>query len=169
VAGLKTANRDIDVGIVDVGHTRVRIEIAGESQTLAQRNNARIARAEPQPVDLRHLRPAAARNDAFVVGDRLAGVLRGRGRQRRQRCLRHGNGARGGIEALAEITALGLVDQGLQQRILGLTERRRGAQRTARRCRARHEGAPAEAHGFVGMTEMRPYGHQVPDSRAVSA
>ena len=58
-----------------------------------------------------------------VVGDeardRQLGVLHGFRRQRRQRGLRHVDGARGGVEPLAKAAALVLLDQ-LLQRVVGL-------------------------------------------------
>ena len=106
-------------------HAGIGVEIAGCHQALAQRRHRRMAAAEPQAVGLRHLRPAALGDDAFELRDRLLGVLHGRRRQRRQRRLRHLDGARAGVEALAEIVALVLVDQRLERRVLA--ERARGA------------------------------------------
>ena len=57
------------------------VEIARHGEALAQRRHRRIAAAEPQPVALRHLRPAAPGDDGLELRDRLLGVLHGRGRQ----------------------------------------------------------------------------------------
>ena len=76
-------------------------------QALAQRDDARVARlpSRSRSVFGTSGQPPL-RDDALVMRDRLLGVLHGRGRQRRQRRLRHLDGARGGIEALAEVAAL---------------------------------------------------------------
>ena len=63
-----------DIGIEDVGDAGVGVEIAGRDQPLAQRHDARMAVAEPQPVDRAAPRPAAARDDAVVARDRLLGA-----------------------------------------------------------------------------------------------
>ena len=154
---LEAADRRLDVGVVDVGHARIGVEIAGRDQALAQRDHRGLAAAEPQPVGLRHLRPAALGDDALEMRDRLLGVLHGRGRQRRQRRLRHLDGARAGIEALAEIRAGVLVDQRFESRVLG--ERARGGDGARRHGRAfakpAQHGAPARGDRSSGGCVMR--------------
>ena len=78
VARLEAPHRGLDIGVVDVVLDRARVEIAGELEPRAQRHDRRIARAEPQPLDRRHRRPAAARHDLLVARDRELGVLHGR-------------------------------------------------------------------------------------------
>src|SRR3954451_5028149 len=101
-----------------------------------------MAAAEPQAVALNDLRPATLGDDALELRDRLLGVLHRRRRQCRQRRLRHLDGARAGVEALAEILALVLVDQRFERRILAERSRRRDAA-ASERARARHACATA--------------------------
>ena len=97
----------------------IGLEIADHDQPLAQRHDARMAVAEPQPVGGRHHGPAAARQDIGVLADRELGGLLGRRRQGRQRGLRHVDGARGAVEILADLALLILPDQHLQGGIFG--------------------------------------------------
>ena len=155
---LEAADRRLDIGIVDVGHARIGVEIAGRDQALAQRDHRGLAAAEPQPVGSRHLRPAALGDDALEMRDRLLGVLHGRGRQRRQRRLRHLDGARAGIEALAEVRAGVLIDQRLERRVLG--ERPRGCDAARRRGRAFRK--PAQHGAAAVVTVVRRLRHARP-------
>ena len=160
---LEAADRRLDIGVVDVGHARIGVEIAGRDQALAQRDDRGLAAAEPQPVRFRHLRPAALGDDALEMRDRLLGVLHGRGRQRRQRRLRHLDGARAGIEPLAEVRADVLIDQRFESRVLG--ERPRGCRGARRRGGAFRKAAQHGAAAVV--TVVRRLRHSCPrDARA---
>ena len=75
VAGLEAANRRFDIGVEDIGGAGGGFEIAGDDQPLAQRHHARVAIAEPQTVRRRNFRPAAARQNSFILRDRLCGGL----------------------------------------------------------------------------------------------
>src|SRR6185295_3629345 len=79
VTRLEAAHRRLDIGIVDLALAGARIEVARELQPRAQRNYARMADAEAQPVARRHGGPAAGRDDLLVALDRRLGGLRGAG------------------------------------------------------------------------------------------
>ena len=96
------------------------LEVARRDQTLAQRDDAAVPMTHTQPLHLRHRRPAAARSAMrFILRGGPFGRLRGRGRQRRQRRLRHHDGAGGGIKSLTEIAVLVFPDQRLQDGVFG--------------------------------------------------
>ena len=85
----------------------------------AQIGHARMPIAQPQFVDLRHDRPAAARDDPVIGLHGVRRGFRGRCRKRRRGRPRHVNGARGLIEALAELAVIGLADQRIERLVFG--------------------------------------------------
>ena len=151
VARLEAAHRRLNIGVVDIVLDGARIEIARKLQALAQRHHCRVASAEPQAIIARHLRPAALRDDLLVTCDRGLRRLDVRGRQCRQRRLRHLYGARRRVEPLPYIVALVLLDQ-LLQRIIVLREgaRRCGARRQARQDTAAVDPAHPKMVVFPG-------------------
>src|SRR5579864_4188760 len=88
-----------------------------------------MAVADPQLIDMRHRRPAAAGDDLVVGRDRLLGELFGRRRQHRRRRLRHVDGARGLVEILAELAGTAVVHERVE-RVVG-----EGAARNTAQCR----------------------------------
>jgi hypothetical protein len=137
VTRLKPPYRLLDIGIVNIVANRARIEIAGRRKPTAQIGYARMPIAQPQFIYLRHGRPAAARDDPVIGLHRVRCGFRGRCRKRRRGGPRHVNGARGLVEALAELAVVGLADQGIERLVFG--------QRPAdnRACR-RRAGKPAQ-------------------------
>src|ERR1700720_2647565 len=103
-----------------------------------------MAVADPQLIDMRHRRPAAAGDDLVVGRDRLLGELLGRGRQHRRRRLRHVDGARGLVEILAELAGTAVVHERVEW-VVG-----EGAARNAAQCRRadalRQKAAPIDAN-----------------------
>src|SRR6202035_2950082 len=102
-----------------------------------------MAVADPQLIDMRHRRPAAAGDDLVVGYDRLLGELLGRRRQHRRRRLRHVDGARGLVEILAELAGTAVVHERVEW-VVG-----EGAARNAAHCRRadalRQKAAPIDA------------------------
>ena len=145
VASLEPPHRRLDIGIVDVVADRVGIEIARHRKPLAQIDDAWVPHAEMQFVDLRHQRPAAARDDAVVSRHGLLGKVRRLRRQCRRGRLGHVDGARGLIESLAEALGLtvAIVHQRIEGRVGGCPARHRARGGESRRAgRAAQEGAP---------------------------
>src|SRR5579862_7336231 len=102
-----------------------------------------MAVADPQLIDMRHRRPAAAGDDLVVGRDRLLGELLGRRRQHRRRSFRHMDGARGLVEILAELAGTAVVHERVE-RVVGEGAARNTAQR--RRAGAlRQKAAPIDA------------------------
>ncbi len=148
VARLEAAHRRLDIGVEDVGHAaarrrdRRRASGAGAARSTVGLRDCRAAAA----ATCRHRRPAAARRRCPRSARSPASVcLRGRGRQRRQRRLRHLDGARGGIEALAEIAALRVCSiSDSSSGVLGRTrEARENARPTPAATMPRMKDAPA--------------------------
>src|SRR5580692_7693528 len=86
-----------------------------------------MAVADPQLIDMRHRRPAAAGDDLIVGRDRLLGKLLGRRRQHRRRRLRHVDGARGLVEILAELAGTAVAHERVE-RVVGEGAARNTAQ-----------------------------------------
>ena len=127
----------------------VGVEVAGRPSaagaapmTLGWRSPSRST------VDRRDLRPAAARDDAVVALDRLLGVLHGRRRQRRQRRLRHMDGAGGLHRSPGRTIAFWvLLDQRIEGRVLAQRRRVAGdaaAASAVAPAKPAQEGAPVE-------------------------
>ena len=132
VARLEAAHRRLDVGIENIGGARSDIEVADRRKARPQCGHARMPVADAQPLDRRHRRPAAAPEHLLVAADGRLGVLCGRGRERRQRRLRQQDGARGGIEILAELGLLGSAGSAPAERrprAGGAARRKRGSLR----------------------------------------
>ena len=143
MAGLEPPHRSLDIGIVDVVADRVGIEIARDGKTVAQIDDARMPHAKVQFVDLGHLRPAAARDDAVVGLHGLFGEVGGLRRQRRRGGLGHADGARGLVEALTELAVLTVAHQRIERRVGGRSPRRCADGRESRHPgRAAQEPAP---------------------------
>ncbi len=167
VARLEAAHRRLDIGIEDVAFAGIGVEIADDDQPPAQRHHAGVAVAEAQPLGRRHQRPAAVREDALVFADREFGGLHGRGRQRRQRGLRHVDGARGAVEVLAELALLVLLDQRLQEIVFGNggTRQQRGAATPApsRLRKPRRSGPPPARWGAFAIATSNRRRGKAPD------
>ncbi len=150
------------------------VEIAGDGEPLAQGHDARMAVAEPQPLDRRHRRPAAAGEDILVLPDRLRRGVGRRGRQRRQRGLRHVDGARGAVEVLAELATLILLDQRLQKLVLAGGARRpdqgwRGERASAEQGEKRAAiWAIAGPAGLLGHRDLGRWRRGAPGARGIA-
>ena len=99
VAGLEMLHAGIDVGIEGRRGAGRFVEIAGDDQAVAQRDDSRAGRAELQRAARRHLLPAAGLDELAILLDRPLGGIEGRLRQNRGRRALHGE-ARVGIVAL---------------------------------------------------------------------
>src|ERR1700727_605339 len=120
-----------------------------------------MAVADPQLIDMRHRRPAAAGDDLVVGRDRLLGELLGRRRQHRRRSFRHMDGARGLVEILAELAGTAIVHQRVE-RVVGEGAAGEATEQRSTSSKTPQEHAAAKVHSLLYMSWGERFSHGHP-------